>query len=83
MVAGATTLRPYTQVATAVIVDRDTPAAKPAAFATTPAVAAPKAVPSWLPMGIQEAVRSSSPGRAASCQLDQRADHASGLSKSI
>jgi hypothetical protein len=65
MVAGAMTLSPYTHVAAAVTVDGDTPAARPAAFATTPAVAAPKATPSCWAVGMQDAVQSSSPRHAA------------------
>jgi hypothetical protein len=48
MATSARILRPFTHVA-AVTVDRDTPAGGPAAFATTPAMAAPKVVPSGLP----------------------------------
>jgi hypothetical protein len=51
MAVGATTLTLYTHVAATVTVVTDTPSARPAAFATTPAMAAPKAVPSWAPRG--------------------------------
>src|SRR5215510_943611 len=57
-------------------VARETSVARPAVFATRPAIAAPKAIPSDWIVGMEDAVRILSPGRAVA--MLQLADHAVG-----
>ena len=64
MASGGTTQRPYTHVAAEATVAGEMPDASPAALATRPAVAAPKARPNDCMVGIDEAVTAASPGRA-------------------
>src|SRR5439155_27093669 len=62
---GAMMPRRYTQVAAAATVEREMSVARPALFATRPAIAAPKAIPSDWIVGMDDAVKILSPGRAA------------------